>query len=87
VGGCGWVCGCVGVCVCVLCVCVVCCAYVYVCVRYRKKRKEGGAKKGAGEQALAPKELSHAAVTGRQLGRPARREPCIQLSGEGAGAD
>jgi len=42
--------------------------------RDQKKRKEGGTRKGAREQALAPKEWSHTAVTGRQLRRPARRE-------------
>jgi len=42
--------------------------------RDQKKRNEGGTKKGAREQALALKELSHTAVTVRQLGRPARRE-------------
>jgi len=30
-----------------------------------KKRKEGGMRKGAREQSLAPKELSHTVVTGR----------------------
>ena len=39
--------------------------------RDKKKIKEGGTRKGAREQALAPEELSHTAVTGRQLGRPA----------------
>ena len=42
--------------------------------RDQKKRKEGGTRKGAREQALAPKELSHTVVTDRQLERPARRE-------------
>ena len=55
--------------------------------RDKKERKERGTRKGAREQALAPKQWSHTTGTGCQLGRPARRDPCIQLSEEEAGAD
>jgi len=58
---------------------------VETCICIVIHRTEGGTRKGAREQALAPKEWSYTAVTGRQLGRPAWRESLLQLSEEELG--